>query len=53
MDGDGSPDWALCVDTLPPCKAHGLLMSIAASIMQTQGQAQVREQAQQGQRHTS
>ncbi|GAX72746.1 hypothetical protein CEUSTIGMA_g202.t1 [Chlamydomonas eustigma] len=40
MNEDGFPDWALCVDALPPCKGHALLMSMAASIMQTQGSTQ-------------
>ena len=41
MDGDGSPDWALCLDLLPPCKSNALLMGIASSIMQTTGASQV------------
>ena len=41
MDGDGSPDWALCLDLLPPCKSNSLLMGIASSIMQTMGASQV------------
>lgn len=42
MDGDGVGDWALCVDSLPPCKSHVMLMSIAASILQTRGFSQVK-----------
>ena len=41
MDGDGSPDWGLCLDLKPPCKSNYLLMGIASSLIQSTRTLQV------------
>ena len=41
MNGDGSPDWGLCLGLRPPCQSNHLLMGIASSLVQSTTSLQV------------